>query len=143
MDTMNISNLGTSVGKLLEQQPKDKSLLSNNQNLRKMQQQNNASENSKVRVIVIFEVKEEKRQEFLGFLDAIIKSSRKEEGNIFYDLYCSTEKPNEFLLNELWSNKDTFGKHYNSPEAYKARDAVSSLLVKPLQIRTYTEVNKI
>jgi quinol monooxygenase YgiN len=107
-----------------------------------MQQNNTTNENSKVRVIVISEVKEGKRQELLDLLDPVIESSRKEEGNISYDLYSSTEKHNEFLLDELWSSKETFDKHYKSPEAYKAREGVSSILVKPLQIKTYTEVNK-
>jgi quinol monooxygenase YgiN len=48
---------------------------------------------STVRVIVISEVKEEKKQELLDLLGPVI-GSRKEEANISYDLYSFTGNPN-------------------------------------------------
>ena len=100
----------------------------------------NNSKNSKLRVISTVEVKEGKRQELLDILVPFVGIARKEEGNISYDIYSSAENPNEFLGDHLWSSKEAFDKHSKSQEAYKLREANNSLSVKPLQIKTYTEV---
>jgi quinol monooxygenase YgiN len=102
----------------------------------------NNMENSSFRVLAILESKDERRQELLDILVPLVNPAREEEGNISYDLYCSTENPNEFLFDEVWSNKETFNKHYESQKSYKDRDMVSPLLAKPLQIKTYLEINK-
>ena len=102
----------------------------------------NNPENLPIRILAILEAKEETRQQVMEILISLVKPAREEEGNISYDLYCSTENPNEFLFDEVWSNKDTFYKHYESPKSYKDRDMVSSLLTKPLQIKKYVEINK-
>jgi len=98
-------------------------------------------ENSQVRVLATLEAKEDQRQELVKILIPLVKPAREEEGNISYDLYCSTENPNEILFDEVWSNKEAFDKHYESQKSYKDRDMVSSLLTKSLQIKTYREIN--
>jgi quinol monooxygenase YgiN len=95
------------------------------------------------RVIVTMEVKEGKKQEALKTLIPLAELARKKQGNISYDIYSSTENPNELVLDQLWSNKGAFDKHYNSPEASKSRQTVESLMVKQAQVKTYTEVGKI
>ena len=95
------------------------------------------------RVIATLEVKEGKKQEALNTLIPLAELARKRQGNIAYDIYSSTENPNELVLDQLWSSKVVFDKHYNSPEASKSRQTVESLLVKPAQVKTYTEVGKI
>jgi quinol monooxygenase YgiN len=108
-----------------------------------MQMQNNNAEsnkNSAVRVLAFLEAKEGKRQELIDILIPIIAPSRKEDGNIEYNLNSSIENPNELLFDEIWSNKDTFDKHYQSPESYKNRDRVSGLLVKPMEVKVYTQI---
>jgi quinol monooxygenase YgiN len=95
------------------------------------------------RVIVTLEVKEGKKQEALKTLIPLAELARKRQGNISYDIYSSTENPNELVLDQLWSNKVAFDKHYNSPEASKSRQTLESLVVKPAQVKTYTEVGKI
>jgi quinol monooxygenase YgiN len=42
----------------------------------------------------------------------------------------------------MWSSKEIFDKHFNSPEATKARETINSFLVKPLEVKIYTETNK-
>jgi quinol monooxygenase YgiN len=101
----------------------------------------NNSENSPIRILAILEAKEETRQQLMNILIPLVKPAREEEGNISYDLYCSTENPNEFLFDEVWSNKEAFNKHYESPKSYKDREMVNSLLSKPLQIKKYIEIN--
>ena len=62
---------------------------------------------------------------------------------IDYDIYSSTENPNELVLVQLWSSKEAFDRHYNSPEASQFRETVMPLTVKPAQVKTYAEVGKI
>ncbi len=95
------------------------------------------------RVIVTMEVKEGKKQEALNTLIPLAELARKKQGNISYDIYSSTDNPNELVLDQLWSNKAAFDKHYNSPEASNSRHTLESLTVKPAQVKIYTEVGKI
>ena len=96
--------------------------------------------NSHVRVLAYLTAKEGKRQELLNILLPHIEPSRKEEGSISYVLNCSMENPNEFLFDEVWSNRDTYNKHYQKPDSYRIRQEVIDLLAKPLEIKTYTEI---
>ena len=66
---------------------------------------------------------------------------KQREGNISFDLYVSTENPNELLIEQLWSNKTDYDKHYNSPDTAKIRDTVTPLLVQPPLFKVYTEIN--
>ena len=98
--------------------------------------------NSPVRVLAFLEAKEGKRQELLNILVPIVEPSRKEEGNISYILNSSTENPNEIMFDEVWSSKDTFVKHYESPQSYKNRERVVGLLVRPMEVKLYTEITE-
>ncbi len=98
--------------------------------------------NSPVRVLAFLEAKEGKRQELLNILVPIVEPLRKEDGNILYVLNSSTENPNEIMFDEVWSSKATFDKHYESPQAYKNREKVGSLLVRPMEVKIYTEITE-
>ena len=97
--------------------------------------------NAKVRVIVIFDAKEENRQEVLNNLNTLTEMGKQREGNISFDLYASTENPNELLIDQLWSNKTVYDEHYNSPDTAEIRDTVTPLLVQPPLFKVYTEIN--
>ncbi len=96
----------------------------------------------KIRVIVTLEVKEGKKQDVLNILTPLSEQAKKREGVISHDLYVSTQNPNELLIDHLWSSKELFDKHFNSPEATKVRETINSLLTRPLQIKTFTEINE-
>ncbi|HYF99408.1 MAG TPA: antibiotic biosynthesis monooxygenase family protein [Candidatus Saccharimonadales bacterium] len=98
--------------------------------------------NSLFRVLAVLEAKDESRQHLLNILLSLLKPAREEEGNISYDLYCSTLNPNEFLLDELWYTKGDFVRHYESPKSYIDRERVNSLMNRPLHISTYIEINE-
>jgi quinol monooxygenase YgiN len=111
--------------------------------------QNNKAESDKsleddspVRVLAFLEVKEGKRQQLLDILIPIIEPSRKEEGNISYVLNYSTDNPNEMMFDEVWSNKGTFDKHYQSPYSQENRNKIRDLLIKPMIIKLFKEISK-
>lgn len=98
---------------------------------------------SNVRILAFLESKDEKRQELKDFLVSLLSSARKEEGNMSYDLYSSNENPNEFLIDELWTNEESFNKHYESSKSQKDRETVRDLLNEPLKIKKYFVINGI
>ncbi len=98
--------------------------------------------NSPVRVLAFLEAKEGKRQELLNILVSIVEPSRKEEGNISYVLNSSTENSNEIMFDEVWSSMDTFVKHYENPKSHKNRERVGGLLVRPMEVKLYREINE-
>jgi quinol monooxygenase YgiN len=95
------------------------------------------------RAIITMEAKEGNKQEILDSLIPLSEIGRKRQGNIAYDIYASTENPNELVLDELWANRVAYDKHYNSPEASEVRETVTPLLVNPAQVKVYVEVAKI
>ena len=97
--------------------------------------------NATARVIVIFDAKEENRQEVLNNLNNLTDMGKQREGNISFDLYVSTENPNELLIDQLWVNKTVYDEHYNSPDTAEIRDTVTPLLVQPPLFKVYTEIN--
>ena len=101
----------------------------------------NDAGNAKVRVIVIFDAKEENRQEVLNNLNTLTDMGKQREGNLAFDLYALTENPNELLIDQLWSNKTVYERHYNSPDTAEIRETVTPLLVQPPLFKVYTEIN--
>jgi len=99
------------------------------------------SQNAKARVIVIFDAKEENKQDVLNNLMTLTDMGKEREGNISFDLYASTENPNELLIDQLWSNITVYDEHYNSQDTSKIRETVTPLLVQPPLFKVYTEIN--
>lgn len=97
---------------------------------------------SKTKVIVTLEVKQGKKQDLLNILTPLSEQAKKREGVNSIDLYSSIQNPNELLIDHLWSSKEIFDKYFNSQEATKARETINSLLVKPLEVKIYTEIKK-
>lgn len=102
---------------------------------------NNNNEISKLRVLNTFEVKEGKKQELLNTIVPALDSARKEPGNIFFNLYVSTQNPNEILVDQLWSSKAAYDQHHNIPQTVKINQLITSLAVKPQEFKTYTPIN--
>jgi quinol monooxygenase YgiN len=95
---------------------------------------------SKIRVIVTLEVTEGKKQDVLNILKPMSEQAKKREGVLSHDIYSSAQNPNELIIDHLWSSKELFNKHFNSPEAAKVRETINKLLAKPLQPKIYDEI---
>lgn len=78
-------------------------------------------------LIVIFEPKEQLKEEFLSEFDKVIGNARKADGNLVFELYRSTEPEGKFVLFERWKTPADYAKHLSTPyvaEFYKHFDAV-------------------
>ncbi|MBX3742336.1 MAG: antibiotic biosynthesis monooxygenase [Akkermansiaceae bacterium] len=66
-------------------------------------------------LIVIFEPKEQLKEEFLSEFDKVIEGARKAEGNLAFELYRSTEPAGKFVLFERWQSPTAYAKHLSTP----------------------------
>jgi quinol monooxygenase YgiN len=62
-------------------------------------------------VVATLMVKPETRAEFIAAATACIKETRKENGNIAYDLHESVTDPAKMVFVEQWENMGVLGPH--------------------------------
>lgn len=73
-------------------------------------------------LIVIFEPKEQLKEEFLSEFDKVIEGARKADGNLVFELYRTTDPEGKFILFERWQSTAHYAKHLSTPyvaEFYK------------------------
>ena len=104
-----------------------------------MRMQSN-NESSHIRVIVLIDAKEGKKQEILNLLDPLVDPPRKREGNITYTFNSSIKNPNEFLFDEVWDSKESYDKHYQSQESEELRSKLQDLVAKPIEFKRFEEI---
>ena len=83
-------------------------------------------------VVATLAVKAETRAEFIAAATACIKETRKESGNITYDLHESVTDPTKMVFVEQWENAEALVPH-RSAEHMKAfgRVAVKCMIAPP------------
>ena len=104
-----------------------------------MQMQSNR-ESSQIRVIVLINAKEGKKQELLDLFVPLVSPPRKREGNVVYTFNSSMENPNELLFDEVWDSKESYDKHYNSQESVALRAKIQDLVSRPIEFKLYKEI---
>ena len=104
-----------------------------------MQMQSN-SESSQIRVIVLINAKEGKKQVLLDLLVPLVDPPRKREGNLIYTFNSSIENPNELLFDEVWDTKESYDKHYQSQESVALRSKIQDLVSRPIEFKLYKEI---
>ncbi len=99
-----------------------------------------SSQSNQVRVIVLINAKEGKKQELLDLLMPLVNPPRKREGNVTYTFNKSIEDPNELLFDEVWESKEAYDKHYNNQESVNLRTKIQDLVSKPIEFKLYSEI---
>ena len=92
-------------------------------------------------VVATLTIKPETRADFIAAATACIKETRKEPGNIAYDLHESVTDPTKMVFVEQWENMEALGPH-RTAEHMKAfgRVAVKCIADKP-KIEVITPAN--
>ena len=85
-------------------------------------------------------VKEGKIEEFKKYADEIIKETRKEEGNISYNLYEDSKEPNILTFIEFWRNEEDLQKHFNSKHFQELLPKMGELQKSESDINIYREI---
>jgi len=73
-------------------------------------------------------------------LQQLAEASRKEPGNLRFDVLQHTMRGNHFTVIEQWRNQDALDAHVGTPHARAYRDALQPLTGSPLDERVYTAI---
>lgn len=82
-------------------------------------------------------VKEEFRESFLNDVVNLVDQSQAEEGNISYQLYEDTTKPNQFVMVEEWKDADAVTFHFNTPHFKDFGKMAANYFQEPTRVDKY------
>jgi len=66
---------------------------------------------TELKIIAVVSVKPEFKQEIVTSIQSLVEVTRKEEGNISYDLNENVENKNELVILETWKSQDAIDFH--------------------------------
>ena len=66
---------------------------------------------SELKIVATIELKAEYEKELLDALHTIVIATRKEEGNISYDMHQNIKEPLKYTFLEVWKDQDSIDKH--------------------------------
>jgi quinol monooxygenase YgiN len=84
-----------------------------------------------------FTIKDGRAGEALAILDELIAETRKEPGNIRYQLFRSVDNPAILTVFEQWKDKAAIDEHNASEHFNKALPALEPLHAAPPVIEVY------
>ncbi|ADH91603.1 Antibiotic biosynthesis monooxygenase [Ancylobacter novellus DSM 506] len=70
---------------------------------------------NRVKVIAILVARPNKSEELRSLIDGMVALSRKEPGNLRYDLWRDPTDPDRFVLDELYADTDAVAAHRATP----------------------------
>ncbi|WP_353854195.1 putative quinol monooxygenase [Bacillus sp. Bos-x628] len=79
----------------------------------------------------------EKENVFLEEINALIKASQAEEGNVSYKLFKDTEKENAFLMVEVWKDEAAVQSHNASAHFQGFVAKAKEFLAAPLDVVSF------
>jgi autoinducer 2-degrading protein len=91
-------------------------------------------------IIVRLEVKPDCVADFLRLVTFNASESRKEPGNLRFDVVRSADTPNLFRLYEVYSDDAAIKAHQATPHYAKWRAEIEALLVTPRLSEKFTSV---
>lgn len=88
-------------------------------------------------IVARAEVLPGKEKDFIALAETLIEATRKETGNINYNLYQNPFTPTSFIFYEEYTDQDAISKHGNSDHFKAFSNEVGSLLAADLIIETF------
>ncbi|MCD8138763.1 MAG: antibiotic biosynthesis monooxygenase [Planctomycetaceae bacterium] len=81
-----------------------------------------------------------RRDEFVALAQDCIAATRREDGCISYELYASTENPDDLLYFERWASQEAVERHGTSAHmaAFRKKRADAGLQVGNGEVAVYT-----
>ena len=89
-------------------------------------------------VVATLTIKPETRAEFIAAATACIKETRKEPGNIAYDLHESVTDHSKMVFVEQWENAEALGPHRAAEHSKAFGRVVVKCLAAPPRIEIIT-----
>lgn len=80
-------------------------------------------------------IKPEQEAAFLEEATVLVASTRKEEGNISYELLKSTEQEQVYTMVELWKDLEATGLHNASEHFTAFKQKAAEFLAAPMELK--------
>ena len=93
-------------------------------------------------VVATLTVKPEMRAELIAGAKACIAETRKEAGNIAYDMHESVSDPTRMVFVEQWENAEALGPHGKSEHMLKSPAASKPTVACEPMVSVLTDVAK-
>ncbi len=91
-------------------------------------------------VVAKAKVKIDKVEEFKKYADEIIEETRKEDGNVSYNLYEDSKESNVLTFIEFWRSEEDLQKHFESEHFKKILPKMAILQENETEINIYKEI---
>jgi autoinducer 2-degrading protein len=91
-------------------------------------------------IMVRLEVRPERLDDFLELVRFNASQSRKEPGNLRFDVVRSVDNPTRFALYEVYRDDASIQAHQATPHYAKWRAEIESLLVTPRISEKFTSI---
>ncbi|GAA5002494.1 putative quinol monooxygenase [Acinetobacter puyangensis] len=88
---------------------------------------------------VFLKVKPNARHHFLELFHEIIEESRKEAGNLHYQMAEDILQENTFLLIEHWKDEQAIEFHHTTPHWDKLVSSIDDYLAAPTVLKQYQQ----
>lgn len=86
------------------------------------------------KLIVTVPVATEKAAAFEEMVKPLVENSRKEPGNISYDIYPDVLHPNWYLILETWESDDALQIHNQTAHYLAFAESINEYLAGPLTL---------
>lgn len=70
---------------------------------------------NELKIIAVVSLKQEYKDEVLKAIHNVVDATRKEEGNISYELYENIKNPSEVTILEVWKSQEAIDFHNSTP----------------------------
>ena len=100
-----------------------------------------AAEREIVSVVTHVDVPPQRKDETEVLLKSLAEESRKDEGNLRYDVFQQTASRNHFTVLAVWKDRKTFDSHQMKAHTRQFREALAPMLGAPYDERLYKPVN--
>ncbi|MEZ0480353.1 putative quinol monooxygenase [Planococcus sp. SSTMD024] len=84
------------------------------------------------------QVKPDQEQAFLNESKILIEASRKEPGNIQYDLVKSVEQEGHFMMVEVWKDAQAIEAHNSSEHFTAFSKKAAGFMSAPMELKVYS-----
>ena len=81
-----------------------------------------------LKIVATILVKKEFKEELIPVFQTVVNETRKEEGNISYELHQDTKNPLKFIILEVWKSQDAIDIHNASTHFQNFVKAVENKL---------------
>jgi len=94
-----------------------------------------------VYVVTHVDVVPPRKDDAVGLLKALGEASRKEDGNLRYEVVQQTNRPNHFTVVEMWSGQEAFEAHGMAAHVRDFRDKIAPMSGALYDERLFRELN--